>query len=89
METLLTTKDNPWNTFTNWDEWLRYDIEKGYYTCEKIDRLTPISDVLPPTINNEMLDDAMNQLVKLGAYNKEGQFVEYIKVFNNVISPKP
>lgn len=82
MITYVTTKDNPWNPFKNWEEWLRYDIEKGYNTCEKIDRLAPISDILPETINREILDDAMTELVKLGAYDKFGNFVEYTKITN-------
>lgn len=81
--TYLTTKDNPWNPFTNWEEWLRFDILKGYNTCEKIDRLSTMSDVLPETINLEILEETMNELVTLGTYDKEGNFMEYIKFTNN------
>jgi len=86
MITYITTKDNPWNPFDNWEEWLRYDIEKGYNTCEKIDRLAPTSDVLPPTINQELLNEAMDRLIILGAYDKDGNFVEYTKVSNEPVS---
>ena len=78
--TYLTTKDNPWDPFKHWDEWLRYDIEKGYQTCEKIDKLSPMSDILPTTITSEILEKAYDQLINLGAYHKEGNFDEYIKV---------
>lgn len=78
----LTTEDNPWNPFTNWDEWLAYDIEKGYYTCERLARLAPISDVLPDSINNETIEEAMNLLIKAGAISKEGKFVQYKKISN-------
>ena len=77
----LTTVDNPWNPFTNWDEWLRYDIGQGYFTCERLARLAPISDVLPDTINDEMINDAMDTIIKEGAYNKNGEFIEYKKVY--------
>ena len=78
--TYLTTKDNPWNPFTNWEEWERFDIGKGYYTCEKLARLAQLSDVLPDTINNEILQEAMEKLVKLGTYDKDGSFVEYTTI---------
>lgn len=78
----LTTEDNPWNPFTNWDEWLAYDIEMGYYTCERLARLAPISDVLPDSINNETIEEAMNILIKAGAISKEGKYVSYIRVSN-------
>lgn len=78
----LTTVDNPWNPATNWDEWYRYDIAQGYYTYERLARLAPISDTLPETINNETIMEAMHEMVKLGAIDKFGNFVEYKIVTN-------
>lgn len=37
---MLTTVDNPWNPFTEWDEWYAFDASKGYHTPSLIDRLT-------------------------------------------------
>ena len=31
-EWMLTTVDNKWNPFTNFDEWLSFDRKKGYNT---------------------------------------------------------
>ena len=39
-EYLLTTKDNPYNPFTHWDEWFAFDLQKGYATCGLVARLT-------------------------------------------------
>lgn len=75
--TYVTTVDNPWNPFTNWDEWYRYDLGKGYFTCQRLARLAPVSEVLPDNVNYETIMEAMNELVKLGAFDKEGNFVEY------------
>ena len=30
---MLTTMDNPWNPFDNWDEWYAFDEYQGYHTC--------------------------------------------------------
>ena len=30
VDTMLTTYDNPFNPFDNYDEWLRWDSEQGY-----------------------------------------------------------
>ena len=30
----ITTFDNPFNPFTQFTEWLLFDKEKGYTTCE-------------------------------------------------------
>lgn len=77
----ITTVDNPWNPFTNWDEWLQYDIEMGYFTCEKVSRLALISEVLPDSINKELLDAAHQEMLKTGAFDKLGNFVNYKLVY--------
>lgn len=83
MLVYLTTEDNPWNPFDNWNEWFAYDIEKGYNTCDRLARLAPISDSLPDTINKETIEEAMNMLLKTGAFSKNGEFVNYKKVFKD------
>ena len=36
----LTTKNNPYNPFTQWNDWYFFDLSKGYNTCERIARKT-------------------------------------------------
>ena len=36
----LTSVDNPFDPFTDFDNWYRYDTEKGYYTAGLIARFT-------------------------------------------------
>lgn len=45
-EMMLTTIDNPFNPFTQWDEWKRYDEDKKYYTCSYLARIAKTSDDL-------------------------------------------
>ena len=45
----LTTVDNPFDFFTQFNDWLAYDIEFGYDCCGKLARVT----------NND--DDSMTQ----------------------------
>lgn len=44
--TMLTTVDNPFDPFTQWEDWRRFDEDKGYYTCEFIARLVDSSPEL-------------------------------------------
>ena len=80
---LLTTTDNPFDPFEQFEDWINYDIVNGYYTCQKIDRLSIVSDSLSEGENLESIDDAMNELIKVGAINKKGELVEYKKVYKN------
>ena len=77
----VTTTDNPFNPFTEWDEWYFYDLSKGYSTCERLDRLSNTSSQLSDELNNEELEQAIDQLVEMGAVGKDGTIVDYVKVY--------
>ena len=77
----VTTADNPFNPFTEWDEWYFYDLSKGYSTCERLDRLSNTSSQLSDEVNNEELEQAIDQLVEVGAVGKDGTIVDYVKVY--------
>ena len=79
----LTTADNPWDPFTSSEEWLMFDISVGYNTCERLDKLAKTSDLLPDSINNEEIDQAMDALIQIGAINRLGEFVDYLKIYIN------
>lgn len=34
----LTTYDNPYNPFTQWDDWYKWDADNGYFTPELLAR---------------------------------------------------
>lgn len=77
----VTTTDNPFDPFTEWDEWYFYDLSKGYSTCERLDRLSNTSSQLSDELNNEELEQAIDQLVEIGAIGKDGTIVDYVKVY--------
>ena len=41
---MLTTTDNPYDPFRNFDEWLMFDMEKGYNSCGYLARIAKLSD---------------------------------------------
>ena len=45
-EVWVTTVDNPWDPFTQWDDWYRFDSKLGYDTCGKIALLSRGSNEL-------------------------------------------
>ena len=73
MEVMLTTVDNPFNPFTQFDEWQRFDEEKGYFTCEYLARIARTSDELSEADEDIAIHSAIDEIVKmniLGIYKK-------------------
>lgn len=84
----ITTTDNPFNPFTQWDDWYFYDLSKGYNTCERLARLAKTSNELPNEANESEVEFAMNQMIFEGAISKQGEFVDYKVVENPDLKEK-
>ena len=73
-DVMLTTIDNPFDPFTQWDEWKRFDEDMQYYTCEYLARIAKTSDDLSDADNESAIEDAINEIVSLnilGVYRKD------------------
>lgn len=70
---MLTTVDNPYNPFTQFDEWYAFDTLKGYHTCSYLDRIAHTSDELSDADNELAINQAINEILDfnlLGIYQK-------------------
>ena len=66
---MLTTIDNPFNPFEDFDSWLQFDIEKGYYSCSYLARIAKTSDQLSDYENNLEIERAIDEIIKLDFLN--------------------
>ena len=76
---MLSTIDNPYDPFTQWDQWLNYDTVNGYNTCQYLARVTYSSNELSDIDQSIAITNAINEILKLnilGLYIivKKGQF---------------
>lgn len=70
---MLTTTDNPYNPFTQFDEWYAFDEQKGYHTMEYLARLVFSSDELSEADQDLAIEQAIDEIVELnllGIYKK-------------------
>lgn len=81
QELMITTVDNPYNPFTQRDQWLVYDHAQGYHTNERLASITYLSDVLSEEEVLNEIESSIDELIKFGAINKNGEIVEYKKVY--------
>lgn len=68
---MLSTFDNPFDPFVQFDSWLRYDLDKGYNSCELLGRIARTSDQLTDEENDEEVERAIDQIVR---YDYEHMF---------------
>lgn len=64
---VLSTSDNPYDPFTEWDKWYAYDIDQGYDTCGKVAALAYTSPALSEELNNNLQIDAFKRLTALSS----------------------
>ena len=66
----LTTIDNPYNPFTDFEQWFMFDVEKGYNTCGHLARLTAnISDELTEQETTREINRAIDEIIKYDFMN--------------------
>ena len=73
IEVRITTIDNPFDPFDQFDDWYAYDIGKGYNTCERVARLCVSSDELSQDQQNKDFEQAIDDFINLdvlGIYKK-------------------
>lgn len=70
---MLTTEDNPYDPFEDFDSWYAYDEMKGYHTCSYLARIATISSELDDKTNRQSIEDAIDEILSfnlLGNYKK-------------------
>lgn len=68
-ECALTTIDNPYDPFDQFDAWFMYDVDKGYNSCAYLDRIAQISDSMSDQENNEEIERAIDEIIKYDFQN--------------------
>lgn len=78
-ECMLTTIDNPFDPFEQFDSWFMFDVEKGYNSCSRLMRIAKISDEMTEKEENEEIERAIDEIIKydfLDIYKKVTKNVE-------------
>lgn len=63
-EHMLTTVDNPYNPFIEFDEWNQYDMSHGYHTTAFLARVVRSSDELSDVDQYLAIEQAIDEIVR-------------------------
>ena len=63
-EVMLTTFDNPYDPFEQFNLWFMFDIEKGYNTCSYLARIVQTSDDMTQKEVDEEVERAIDEIIK-------------------------
>jgi hypothetical protein len=66
---MITTFDNPYNPFTNFNEWFMFDVEKGYYTCNYLARIVNITDDMSMKEEEAEIERAIDEIILYNPLN--------------------
>ena len=68
-EYMLTTVDNPYDPFDQFDDWYQFDMDKGYGSCSYLDRIARTSDQLSDEENNQEIERSIDEIIKYDFQN--------------------
>ncbi|MBO7450453.1 MAG: hypothetical protein J6U54_08785 [Clostridiales bacterium] len=87
---ILSTKDNPFNPFTDYDDWRNYDVSPRWipevgmkvatYCREYQAREAITSDDLSDEENNRIISDAIDDIIRLDPFHIYIKVIEPSKV---------
>lgn len=66
---MLTTFDNPYDPFEQFDSWFLFDVEKGYNSCAYLGRVARTSEQLSDEENDLEIERAIDEIIKYDYQN--------------------
>lgn len=73
---MLSTPDNPYNPFENFDDWYACDEDRGHHTSSYIARLVFTSEAFSEDANQVAINDAVQRIYTA---NPKGMYIIYYK----------
>lgn len=66
---MLTTVDNPFSPFSQFNQWFVYDVTHGYNSCGYLARIARTSSQFTDEENNNEIERAIDEIIALDVFN--------------------
>lgn len=60
---VLSTNDNPYDPYTQWEDWYKFDMMKGYDCCGLVARMAHVSEYYSDEKNEKETLQAIEDIV--------------------------
>ena len=64
MKVMLSTIDNPFNPFEDFNSWFLFDVEKGYNSCSYLARIAKTSNEFTEEEEAEEIERAIDEIIQ-------------------------
>lgn len=68
-ECRLTTFDNPYDPFTQFNQWYMFDVDMEYNSSSRVARIAKTSDQLSEEENEREIERAIDEIIKYDFLN--------------------
>lgn len=65
----LTTIDNPYDPLDQFDDWIMFDMMKGYNSCGLLSRIARTSNQFSDQENTKEIERAIDEIIKYDPFN--------------------
>ena len=66
---MLTTDDNPFDPFNDFNNWFMFDVSKGYNSCAYLSRIAKTSEQFTDEENYSEIERAIDEIIKYDFLN--------------------
>jgi hypothetical protein len=82
---MVSTSDNPFNPFTQYSDWERFDIDHGYNTMSYLMRVARVSPYMEEYEYEQAITEAVNTICRL---NPLGIYIKVSHENPEIVEPK-
>lgn len=68
---MLTTIDNPFNPFTEFNDWYNFDVTEQHFSSQLLARVARVSDGLTDLQNDQEIERAIDIIVEMNPIYKK------------------